>query len=181
MPTILSHPAVPLALAAIAGRKHITPALLAAGIVASMLPDADVLGHGIYRHGILGHRGLSHSLLFAVVWAGLGAICFRKRRRTAFIFIFLAMASHGMLDAATDGGSGIAFFSPIYNHRYFWPWTPIEVSSLGFRRVFTERFITVLGSEFRWIWAPCICLGAVGLVARRIRSAFARQGKPSFH
>jgi inner membrane protein len=29
------------------------------------------------------------------------------------------MASHGVLDALTNGGHGIAFFSPFLNERYF--------------------------------------------------------------
>ncbi len=177
MPTILTHPAVPLALAAMAGRKHVTPALLATGMAAAILPDLDVLGHGFFHsHGIhgglFGHRGLTHSLLFAALWGGIGALCFRRRRRTAFAFIFLSMASHGLLDAATNGGSGVAFFSPFYEGRFRWPWHPIEVSALGFHGI-NDRLITVLGSEFRWIWLPCIGLGALGALARRAGRAAA--------
>jgi inner membrane protein len=44
------------------------------------------------------------------------------------IFFFLLTASHGILDAFTNGGLVIALFSPFSNERYFFPWTPIEVS-----------------------------------------------------
>ena len=35
-----------------------------------------------------------------------------------FAYLFLATASHGVLDAMTNGGLGIAFFSPINNRRF---------------------------------------------------------------
>jgi len=40
----------------------------------AVLPDADVIGFpfGINYGGLLGHRGLSHSLLFAVLWSLCG-------------------------------------------------------------------------------------------------------------
>ena len=44
------------------------------------------------------------------------------------MFLFLAIASHGLLDAFTDGGLGVAFFAPFDSTRYFFPVTPIEVS-----------------------------------------------------
>ena len=40
---------------------------------------------------------------------------------------FFASGVHGLLDAMTDGGLGVAFFSPFDNRRYFLPWTPIRV------------------------------------------------------
>lgn len=43
MPSIITHAAVPLALWCAADRGRIPPWLLAAGVVAAMLPDADVL------------------------------------------------------------------------------------------------------------------------------------------
>jgi hypothetical protein len=39
-------------------------------------------------------------------------------------FLFLATASHGILDAFTDGGRGIAFFAPFGTERYFFPHHP---------------------------------------------------------
>lgn len=43
MPSILSHPAVPLALGLALGPRVIPRRLLLAGVVASILPDLDVL------------------------------------------------------------------------------------------------------------------------------------------
>jgi inner membrane protein len=78
-----------------------------------------------------------------------------------------------LLDAMTDGGLGVAFFSPFDNHRYFLPWTPIRVSPIGAARFWSARGLAVLRSEFFWIWLPAIGL-AVAATAWRRRSAGAR-------
>ena len=62
-------------------------------------------------------------------------------------YLFLAAASHGLLDARTDGGLGVAFFSPFHQDRYFLPWRPIRVSSMGVSRFFTGRGLAALPSE----------------------------------
>src|SRR5262245_1457683 len=114
MPTIISHAAVPLALAIGLGREAVPGRLAQVGIVAAILPDLDVLafGLGIAYENALGHRGFTHSLAFAAL-AGLAASYMYRTLRTtsgrAFWFVFLATASHGMLDAFTNGGLGVAF------------------------------------------------------------------------
>ncbi|KFB98094.1 putative membrane-bound metal-dependent hydrolase [Trabulsiella guamensis ATCC 49490] len=69
MPTIITHAAVPLCLGLGLGTRVIPPRLLLTGIALSMLPDADVLAFkfGIAYGNIFGHRGFTHSLLFAFV------------------------------------------------------------------------------------------------------------------
>ena len=73
MPSIITH-AVPLALWCAADRGRIPPRLLVAGVIAAMLPDADVLAFALHipYADAFGHRGASHSLLFA---------CWRHWRR----------------------------------------------------------------------------------------------------
>jgi hypothetical protein len=44
-------------------------------------------------------------------------------------YFFVVTASHGALDAMTDGGLGIAFFAPFDNTRYFFPFRPIKKNS----------------------------------------------------
>ena len=172
MPTIISHPAVPISLACLAGRKHAPLLLLAAGIAGSVLPDADVLGLrlGIPYADLFGHRGFSHSFVFAFLIASLGAAAHRQlkaRATIAFAFLFLSIASHGFLDAATDGGLGVAFFSPFSDHRYFFDWRPIAVSPLATSRIFSSRLATVLASEFKWVWLPFLSIACVGLIFRK--------------
>ena len=75
MPSIITHAAVPLALWCAADRGRIPPRLLVAGVIAAMLPDADVLSFALHipYADAFGHRGASHSLLFAGVLAALAA------------------------------------------------------------------------------------------------------------
>ncbi|MBF3317482.1 metal-dependent hydrolase, partial [Leptospira borgpetersenii serovar Hardjo-bovis] len=69
MPTVVTHGAVPLCCGAGLGLKVIPPRLLFAGVVLAMLPDADVLAFkfGVAYGNVFGHRGFTHSLLFAFV------------------------------------------------------------------------------------------------------------------
>lgn len=75
----------------------------------------------------------------------------------AFFFCILV---HDILDAMTNGGFGVAFFSPFSDQRFFLPWRPIEVSPISPRRFFTSRGLTVMASEFIWVVIPSLCLAA---------------------
>ena len=70
------------------------------------------------------------------------------------MFFTTCTISHGVLDALTTGGLGVAFFSPFDNLRYFFPWRPIKVSPIGVGRFFGERGIRVILSELIWIGIP---------------------------
>jgi inner membrane protein len=129
------------------------------------LPDVDVAGFpfGIRYGDLWGHRGMTHSLLFAAIVGLLAAARFRPDwRREGWklaLLLVLITASHGFLDAFTDGGLGVAFFSPFDRTRYFFPWRPIRVSPIGAQFFFSRRGIEVLASEARWVWAPSLALG----------------------
>jgi inner membrane protein len=77
-----------------------------------------------------------------------------------------------MLDAMTDGGLGVAFFSPFDNTRYFFPWRPILVSPISLTRFFSEHGLAVLLSELVWIWIPA---GLLALVMRVLRNHLQRR------
>ena len=133
-----------------------------------MFPDIDVVGFrfGIHYGDFWGHRGFTHSLAFAALLAGtLLVLAFPTgvpslSRLSLWLYLFLATASHGFLDAMTDGGLGVAFFSPFDNKRYFFPWTPIRVSPIGISRFFSNRGLAVLRSELLWVWVPALMLVA---------------------
>lgn len=174
MPTIFSHPAVPLALGYVLGRSSVSTRLLAAGVACSTLPDADVIGLalGVPYGSPLGHRGATHALAFALAVGALGALLARwlqARSLTAFTFLAAATASHGMLDALTDGGSGIAFLWPLTTERWLLPWQPIEVSPIGIHALASSYFADVLRSELVWIWLPAIAVAVIGRGVRRAR------------
>lgn len=186
MPSIISHAVVPLAVGLALGSKAIPGRLLVIGMIAAMLPDADVLA---FRFGVpyahqLGHRGITHSLAFAFLLAIL-AWSFAKQlassRKHAFSFMFFATASHPLLDMLTNGGLGVALIWPISNERLFFPLRVIEVSPIGIRRFFSATGVRVLLSELQWIWIPST-IAAVSIVAwRRIfmRQNLKRHRAPS--
>ena|SRR5579859_2499467 len=132
-------------------------------VTCSVLPDIDSIGfHAGVPYGALwGHRSMTHSLLFAAIVAAALAIVFRRTFSPAWklgAILLVIIVSHDVLDAMTNGGLGVAFFSPFDTHRYFFPWRPIQVSPIGVSRFFTLRGLRVLGSEILWIWGPAIAL-----------------------
>ena len=174
MPTIFTHPAVPLALGLGLGSSIIPRRLLVLGVVASILPDLDVLAFklGVSYASALGHRGFSHSILFALLIALLGAITARIWRappRTTFAFLCVVTLSHTLLDAVTNGGLGVALFWPISAERFFAPWQVIQVSPFGLR-FFSARGVRVILSELLWVWLPAFVLYLNLLFTRRLFS-----------
>jgi inner membrane protein len=146
-----------------------------------MLPDADVISFafGVSYGSVFGHRGLTHSLAFAAVVGAVAAWVWGRRRSESiavFLLFFVVTASHGVLDAFTNGGLGVAFFAPFNDHRYFFPWRPIRVSPIG-GSFFTVRDgtgslygIRVLTNEFWWVWVPSAIAVLAGWALRVRRS-----------
>lgn len=179
MPTVITHAAVPLLLGAAAGARRVSIRLMAAGALAAMVPDADVLAFrfGIAYADTFGHRGATHSIALALALATLAVCAWRPLRTTpmrAFVFVGLAALSHPLLDALTDGGLGVALAWPFSADRYFFPWRPIEVSPIG-ARFFSARGLEVLASEARWVWLPC----ALAALAIRLARASSRRPAPA--
>jgi inner membrane protein len=182
MPTIVTHGFV----AALFG-KSLTGARLPArfwllAVLCAIVPDVDVLGFplGISYQDMLGHRGLSHSLAFAFF---LGLIVTllafpRVRKSTRFLlfsYFFAVTASHGVLDAMTDGGLGIAFFAPFDDTRYFFPFRPIKVSPIGLP-FFSARGLEVVWSEVVWVCIPSSIIAGTALGLRTLRRL---RGRPA--
>jgi inner membrane protein len=99
---------------------------LAAGGALALLPDADVLGLalGLSDQGFWGHRGYSHTLAFAGLIAGAVFVLLRRRASSpglAAVLAFVAVGSHGVLDAMTYDSRGIAFFWPLLDERLTLP------------------------------------------------------------
>jgi len=174
VPTIVTHAAVPLAIGLGLGPRVIARRLLMAGVLASVLPDADVLGFrlGVAYSAEFGHRGASHSLAFALLLGVVAAALANRldaRRGVAFAYIAVSAASHGLLDMLTNGGYGVALWWPFSAERLFAPWQVIKVSPLSIRRLASARGLEVLESELRWVWLPAAAMCAVLIVASRRR------------
>ena len=163
MASAFSHAFVALALGKASPHPIMTWQTLLLGMTCSIVPDLDVIGFyfGIQYGDLWGHRGMTHSLLFAgLLGVALVAVWYKQEARGAqvgiFVYLFLCTASHGVLDALTDGGLGVAFFSPFDTNRYFFAARPVAVSPIGISAFFSEDALYVLASEVKWIWLPTL-------------------------
>jgi inner membrane protein len=174
MASAISHAVVGLSLGTCFVKPRHAISVLLMGAACSVFPDIDVLGFrfGIRYDEFWGHRGFTHSLVFAFLLAfGVMLLFFRREgehigRFPLFAYLFLATASHGLLDAMTNGGLGVAFFSPFNNRRYFLPGRPIRVSPISVGRFFSSRGYIVLENEIFWIWLPAGILAGLALMLR---------------
>ncbi len=173
MPSVFTHPAPALALAAGLGQNVIPPRLAVAMVIAAVLPDLDMasFSFGVRYAAALGHRGLSHSFVAALAVAAVAATAaplLRAGRSVAFLAVLFAALSHSLLDAATSGGGfGVAFFWPFDETRYFLPWRPIAVSPFSLKAFLSEWGQRVILSELRWVWTPCAMFALAGIIVRR--------------
>ncbi|MEW6078105.1 MAG: metal-dependent hydrolase [Thermodesulfobacteriota bacterium] len=163
MPTFIGHAVTGIALSSIIFRKRQWLGIGIMSIFCSIGPDIDAIGFKLgipYQHW-LGHRGFSHSIIFAIA-LGLMAFLFvhTKRIQNSWLLFGVLLSCglvHDVLDAMTSGGLGVAFFSPLSETRYFLPWRPIEVSPLILRRFLSHRGVGVMKSEFVWVMVPSLC------------------------
>ena len=145
-------------------------------VICAILPDLDVLGYafGVPYRSVWGHRGVTHSLLFAAGLGVMATLAFPQAHRFSLAwwslatYFFAVTALHGVLDAITNGGLGIAFFVPFDTGRYFFPWRPVEVSPIGISAFFSARAVTVLKSELIWIWTPSLAVLLAVVALRRV-------------
>jgi inner membrane protein len=175
----MSHAVVALGVGACFKRPALPKRVLVAGALCAMAPDLDVTGLAVGFHldHPLGHRGLTHSLPFAAALAVIvTALLLSPRRARAAhdwrpgviaAYLFLATASHGVLDAFTNGGRGVAFLAPFSEARAHFGFRPIEVSPIGLGAFFTARGIEILRNELIWIWMPMLLLTLMAWTARQ--------------
>jgi len=180
MPTVFAHALAGGALAALAPAPLRSRRLFIGLAVVAMLPDADVVGFwfGVPYEHPLGHRGFTHSLCFAALvgWIAPKLLHGREPLRVRVLLgcgYAAATASHGVLDAFTDGGLGIGFWIPFSDERLFAPFRPIMTSSIDPMHAFGARGMRVLANEALWIGLPVasvVCLVMLGrAVAARVR------------
>jgi len=170
VPSIMTHGLVGAAAVAVAPCRNRRPALwlLSAGL--SMVPDLDVMSYhlDLPRTSIWAHRGISHSLVAALVVGALLAGLTRRGLSLGWprlaLLLSLVMASHGFLDGFTHGGRGIAFFAPFDANRYLFPFRPIPSAPFGLG-YFSGRGLHAFEGEVLWVWLPTILVvGVVTLV-----------------
>ena len=115
------------------------------------------------------HRGITHTLIFAIGFSlivGWLISYFRKSSfMQLFLFTFILYSSHLLLDLFTAGGSGL---------QLFWPLTDISLKStisvfpqiyhsrgvfdiINFISIAWELSYSVLIVSLLWLWNNCSC------------------------
>jgi inner membrane protein len=119
------------------GRKLLLGLLVFAFL--GMLPDFDVIlvALGADDRGLLGHRGVSHTPMFALAAGLLAALITwaRGQRRPIGrgLVVALVVCSHCILDALTQDGRGMMFLWPLSADRFHFPWRPIPDAPRGWQ------------------------------------------------
>lgn len=184
MPSVLGHSILGVSSAQIFSipKKHAL-SVLVISIICSVFPDVDVLG---YKYGVLydslwGHRGFTHSLVFSFLLPSLFTLFFLKKNTPLhitlkiFIIFLVSSVSHSILDAFTNGGLGVAFFSPFSEERIFFDYQPIQVSSFRVSDFLTARGLSVIKSEIIFILLPTVLILVIISIIKKITKRYERK------
>jgi inner membrane protein len=166
MPSSIAHASVAVLASPLLDARWRTSRVIGLTAAAAAAPDLDAIGRpfGYGDVGFLGHhRGLTHSLFAALVFATI-ALAFvaratepRDRFRIA-LFVFCVVASHGLVDAFTTYGDGVAIFAPFSWYRWKSPWQPFGG----------------LWSEVVALWVPAALMYVLWLKPRLTRPSLSR-------
>src|SRR5262249_33643738 len=105
MPSVFSHAIAAVARGSVAVGGRSRTILWLVGALCAAAPDLDAVTSFVFRipsAAMLGHRGLSHSLLAAAVLALLVTVIVRRALPASpgpaklWLFFFVATASHGV-------------------------------------------------------------------------------------
>jgi inner membrane protein len=178
MATLYTHAVVGLGLAVLYARRRMPWPYWALAALLPVVPDFDAVSNAPYGSA-MGHRGVTHSLVFALWLGALAASLTFRRCRVGFwsltAFYFAVVASHGLLDALTRGGAAIPFFWP--SEVRHGNWGPIPVADIGFELPDPRRSRS-LRSELLWVWLPTGVAVAAVTTFRYVRRARTPSGGP---
>src|SRR5262245_23334626 len=144
MPTVFIHAIVGLTASQLCSPKELQQdnrarlIFIGLSVALPISPDLDALFLSMIPYGHpLGHRGFSHSIVFAVFLDAVAtafmtrqAQVLKGRRVWLLTYFSIVAASHGLLDAMTSGGLGSVFFAPFDNDRYLVSIRPIPASPI---------------------------------------------------
>jgi inner membrane protein len=174
MASIFGHVAASTAIGYAFFPKQLRPVTLLAAGFCAFAPDLDVLAFrfGIAYESQWGHRGWTHSAVFALLFGMLvgWAVSAGKRGQTGSLMLWLVLStlSHPLLDMLTNGGRGCALWWPFSLKRLFFPWRPVQVSPVSVSDFVSEWGLAVLASEFIWIGLPALALVALAYTFRKL-------------
>ncbi|MBN2361144.1 MAG: metal-dependent hydrolase [Deltaproteobacteria bacterium] len=164
MATALTHAVMALPFAPRDSDGKVCKTALAIGALLAVAPDVDVLWWRLLPGGhMLNHRGLTHSLLVAVVVGTLAAALARRLVRAPLdprlsLYLVACMVSHGLLDTFTRSALGVALLAPFDDTRYLAPVRFISAAWIAPLRALSHDHIAILGQELLWIWAPAVAI-----------------------
>jgi inner membrane protein len=178
MATIFTHSAVGLGLARLYADRPMPWTYWALAAALPVIPDLDAFSTAAYGSP-LGHRGITHSLVFALALSAVAAGAMFRRFKVRWwplaCLLFAIVASHGLLDAMTRGGADIPFFWPLGGR--YGNWGPIAVADIAFELP-DPRYSRTLRSELLWVWLPmAVAIGTV-TAYRWWKQAKGNQEKP---
>ncbi len=181
MPSSLSHAIAGVAIATPFRLRESYARFWVFAVVCATIQDVDYLWSWRVARwdSIYAHRGITHSIAFAVVLAAAVATLgfagsywrgFRLRLFAAFVLVAL---SHGLLDSLTVYAGGVAFLAPFSAARFFFPWRPLAGPQAGWTEHISRagRVAYVAGTELLCIWMPSLLF--IGLLRRAERQAAA--------
>lgn len=180
MASLFGHALASIAIGNSYSKKITSAKFWLLGAFCAVIPDIDVIGFsvGIPYISMWGHRGFTHSILFALLLGALITVVFyrrifwSKKGLLYLTFFIICTLSHGLLDAMTTGGKGVGFFIPFDATRYFFPWRPIEVSPIGIGRFFSKWGLKVLTNEFFWIGIPSLVYISISILIKKWRKNY---------
>lgn len=169
MATDYTHAVIGLGLARMYATRPMSWAYWGLAALLPIIPDIDVFSTAAYGDP-LGHRGITHSLVFALVLGTLTAGATFRRFRVnwwslAALFCVI-IASHGLLDALTKGGADIPFFWPLGDR--YGNWGVLPVSDIAFDLP-DPRYSRAIRSELLWVWLPMSLVVGIVIVYRRLK------------
>jgi inner membrane protein len=174
MPTVFSHAVFASAIGIAFEPRKERARFWFLTAICPVIPDADVIAFalGISYRSMWGHRGITHSILFAIIFGLIVSKLFFSQHDSSSwkmpLYFALLTFTHPLLDMFTNGGLGVALFAPVSNERFFFPWRPIEVSPIGVG-FFSDRGMAVVMSEVVWIWLPSAAIAVIAWLVRRKR------------
>jgi len=174
MPSLFGHAVAGLALTSAFHGDRLPRRTWALAATCAMAPDLDwfVSLLNLHRGHVLNHRGAAHSLFGAVVIAALVFLAaYRRDQRRPVVWLCLTLAalSHGLLDACTSGGVGVALFMPFSETRWACLWQPGWVAPLPLGREHVYTFLDSLWNEAAWIGLPALVVVGWSRLMRQVR------------
>ncbi len=170
MATFISHPLLGAGASYIlyqSQSKASTKRFIILSTLCQWLPDIDTFSYllSIDEQHSLGHRGLTHSGVFALGLAlAVMTIFYRPLRSNPtqwwghYIWFFLLTLSHGIFDALVNGVLGVAFFWPFSTQRYQFAWQPLMDVPIRFSEFFSAQFWHVQWVECQFFSFVLACL-----------------------